>query len=116
MDYYHIYCDLKTGVKDIDFTDGVHAWLGRLAEDGLIAGYRLTRRKLGLAHPSLPEWHIVLETEDLAQLDRAFQAAASRAAPYEGLHCAVNSKVESVFFGLYRDFPDAVRQRGEEEF
>lgn len=116
MDYYHVYCDLKPGVKDTEFADSLHAWLGRLADEGRIAGYRITRRKLGLAHPSLPDWHIVLETEDLAQLDRAFHAAASRAEPYEGFHHAVNSKVESVFFGLYRDFPDPGRQRGEEKF
>ena len=116
MDYYNIYCTLKPGVADTDFTDGLANYLGKLQEDGRIAGWRVTRRKLGLAHPNLPEWHIVVETEDMAQLDRAFQAAASRAEPYEGFHHAVNSKVESVFFGLYRDFPDPVRQRGEEKF
>ena len=40
----------------------------------------------------------------------------SRSEPVEGFHHAVNSLVTDVFFALYRDFPDPVRQRGEEKF
>ena len=59
---------------------------------------------------------ILLETEDLTQLDRAFNHVASRGGAVEGLHHSVNSLVEDVFFALYRDFPDPVRKRGEEKF
>jgi hypothetical protein len=34
----------------------------------------------------------------------------------ESFHHAVNSLATDVFFALYRDFPDPVRQRGEEKF
>lgn len=62
------------------------------------------------------EFHLTLDTEDLAQLERAFAHVAARAEPVESFHQAVNSKVRDVVFALYRDFPDAVRVRGEERF
>lgn len=116
MDHYHVWCNLKDGVRDLDFAERVHAYLGHLKDAALIAGYRLSRRKLGLGPASLPEFHIVIEVEDLAQLDRAFGRVAARTDPVEGLHHAVNSLVTDARFALYRDFPDAVRERGEEKF
>lgn len=116
MDLYHVFCDLKPGVGDLEFTDKVHAYLGALRDDGLIAGYRVSRRKLGLGLPGIPEFHICIETEDLAQLEAAFKAVSTRADPIEGLHHAVNSLVQNAVFGLYRDFPDPQRRRGEERF
>lgn len=116
MDHYHAWCNLKVGVKDTEFADRVHAYLGHLKEGGAIAGYRLTRRKLGLGPAHLPEFHIIIEVEGLAQLDKAFEQVASRTDPAEGLHHAVNSLVTDVSFALYRDFPDIARVRGEEKF
>ncbi len=116
MDIYHAWCNLKDGVKDTDFTDNVHAYLGHLKQEGMIAAYRLTRRKLGFGAPGLPEFNIMIEVEGLAQLDQAFGHVASRADPAEGLHHAVNSLVTDAVFALYRDFPDPVRKRGEEKF
>lgn len=116
MDYYHIWCGLKDGVKDTDFSDAVHAYFAHLKSEGLIAGYRITRRKLGLGPPQLPEWNLIIETEGLAQLDEAFSTVSSRADPVEGFHHAVNSLVDNVFFALYRDFPDPGRKHGEERF
>ena len=116
MNVYHIWCNLKDGVRDTEFTDRVARYLGHLQEQGLIAGYRITRRQLGLGPPHLPEFHLTVETEDLAQLDKAFSHVASRGEPVESFHHAVNSLVCDTFFALYRDFPDAVRVRGEEKF
>lgn len=116
MDVYHIWAGLKPGTRDMDFAEAVHGYLGHLKGEGRIAGYRLTRRKLGLGHPNLPEWHITIDFEGLAQMDEAFGAVSARTDPVEGLHHAVNSKVEGVFFALYRDFPDEGRRTGEERF
>ncbi|MDH3594754.1 MAG: hypothetical protein OEU09_03370 [Rhodospirillales bacterium] len=116
MNVYHIGCNLKGGVRDAEFTDRAARYLGHLREQGLIAGYRITRRQLGLGPPHLPEFHLTVETEDLAQLDKAFSHVASRGEPVESFHHAVNSLVCDTFFALYRDFPDAVRVRGEEKF
>ncbi len=116
MNVYHIWCNLKEGVRDTEFTDGVVRYSEHLKAEGLIAGYRITRRQLGLGPAQLPEFHLTLDTEDLAQLERAFAHVASRAEPVESFHHAVNSKVRDVVFALYRDFPDAARVRGEEKF
>ena len=116
MDLYHIWCDLKPRTGDLVFSEKIDAYLGHLKEQGLIEGFRLTRRKLGLGAPGLGEFHIVIETRDLAQLDAAFHHVAGRREPVEGFHFGVNSLVANATFALYRDFPDPVRHAGEEKF
>ncbi|HEY7608899.1 MAG TPA: DUF6614 family protein [Alphaproteobacteria bacterium] len=116
MDLYHIWCDLKPGQSDLDFAEHVGRYLGKLKAEGLIAGYRLGRRKLGFGIPGLGEFHVEIETKDLAQLERAFQTVSTRADPVESLHHAVNSRVENFKAALYRDFPDPHRRKGEEKF
>jgi len=64
----------------------------------------------------LPQWHITLHFESMAQMDRAFARVSSRADPVESFHHAVNSKVQDIFFALYRDFPDSGRVKGQEKF
>ena len=103
-------------MKDAELADAVTAYLDHLKAQGRLAGYRLTRRKLDLGHPSLPEWNILMEFDDLAQLDTAFKSVSGRAGPVEAFHHAVNSKVDEVMFALHRDFPDPQRKRGEEKF
>ena len=116
MDVYHIWCSLKDDVGDLEFALAARAYLEHLKTSGVVAGYRVTRRKLGLGPPQLPEWHITLDFETLAQLDNAFARVSSRADPAESFHHAVNSKVKDVFFALYRDFPDPGRVTGQEKF
>ncbi len=116
MNIYHIWCDLKPGVADLTFTEKVSAYLGHLKDQGLIEGFRVTRRKLGLGAPGLGEFHLMVEVRDLAQLDSAFARVAGRREPVEGLHFGVNSLVTNATFALYRDFPDPGRHAGEERF
>ena len=116
MDIYHIFASLKPGVSDMAFAKAVGAYLDGLKQDGKLASWRLMRRKLGFGPKEMGEFHIMLEVENLAQLDEAFSLVATRAGGVEERHHAVNSLVESVTFALYRDFPDPVRQVGEERF
>lgn len=116
MDLYHVWGDLKPGMDDVQFAINLKGFLGRLREQGKIASFRITRRKLGLGPPDLGDFHIMIETKDMAQLDAAFQHVATRAGEVEQQHFAVNSMVQNVRFALYRDFPDPVRETGEEEF
>jgi hypothetical protein len=116
MDLYHIWCDLKPGERDVAFAEHVGRYLGKLKADGLIVGFRLTRRKLGFGVLGLGEFHIMIETTDLAQLERAFQTVSTRSEPVESLHQAVNSRVQNFTAALYRDFPDPRRRTGEEKF
>ena len=116
MNIYHIWCNLKDGVGDFEFVEKAESYLDHLRDQGLIEGYRITRRKLGLSPSHLAEFHVMLELRDMAQLDQAFDQVAARVDPVEAYHHGVNSLVKDVSFALYRDFPDPVRQRGEERF
>lgn len=116
MDHYHVWCNLRRDAEDVAFCEQVDAYLGALREQGLIEGHRVTRRKLGLGPPELGEFHIVIDVRDLAQLDRAFESVSTRSGAIEGLHARVNQLARDLTFALYRDFPDAGRVRGEEQF
>jgi hypothetical protein len=111
VDHYHIWCDLREGVRDLALVDAVHAMLGHLKSEGKLESYSIARRKLGFGPDAIGEWHIDIVTKDLAQLDQAFNYVSPRAGEMEKLHAAVWSKVANFKSGLYRDFPDANRVR-----
>jgi hypothetical protein len=116
LDIYHVWCNLKPGVHDMEFVDSVRTYLERLRQERQLHAYRITRCKLGFRPPQLREFHITLEFQDMTQMQAAFDTVSSRTDPVESFHQAVNSKVQDVFFALYRDFPDAKRVRGQEKF
>ncbi|HEX5007143.1 MAG TPA: DUF6614 family protein [Hyphomonadaceae bacterium] len=106
MDVYHIWCDLKDGREDKAFAAAIAAYLDHHKAGGRIESWRLQRRKLGFGPQGLGEFHVMIETKDLAQLEKAFRAAAERSGEVEKLHAAVYSRVTNAKFGLARDFPD----------
>ena len=116
MDVYHVWCDLKPGVGDLAFAEAVARYMGRLTDGGMIAGWRLTRRKLGLAPAELGDFHLMIEVKDLRQLEDAFEHVSTRREPIEGVHFGLNSLVVNARFALYRDFPDPHRHHGDEKF
>lgn len=110
MQHYHMWVDLKDSHQDLEFVAAVRAWLGHLQKDGRIERFSVARRKLGFAPDGFGEFHVCVFTDDLAQLDRAFDLAATRDGPTEELHRAVYSRVTNFKAALYRDFPDAGRK------
>ena len=42
MDIYHAWCDLKPGVGDIAFAEGVGKYMGHLKQQGLIQSFEFT--------------------------------------------------------------------------
>jgi hypothetical protein len=116
MDIYNAWFDLKAGVSDVEFADRLKTYMDALKNDGLMQDWRLTRRKLGLSAAPVGEFHLMMEFSNLAQLDSAFNRVGSRREPIEGVHFGVNSLAQNVQFALYRDFPDAIRHRGDEKF
>ena len=81
MDLYHIWFNLKDGVSDTEFAESAATYLEHLKARGALAGFRITRRKLGLGPPQLPQWHIMLDFENMAQMDSAFERVAARVDP-----------------------------------
>ncbi len=111
MNYYEIWCNLKDSRKDLEFADNLGKLLARLRDSGAIAGYRLTRRKLGFGPPELGEFHVSIAVENLSQLDAAYGLLVPRAGDEESLHARVYSAVTDFRAALYRDFPDPERAR-----
>jgi hypothetical protein len=111
MNYYHLWCNLKNGHNDLTFCSALDQYLGLLKAKGLIVGFRLSRRKFGFGPADLGDFHVVIETNDLGQLDAAFSLVAVRSGELEDAHRAVYSAVTDLKTALYRDFPDPQRAR-----
>jgi hypothetical protein len=111
MDHYVTWCDLRPGVKDLDFADAVAALLGHLQQAGHVESWSLQRRKLGFGPRELGDFAVDIRTRDLAQLEAAWDAMTPRTGELERLHGAVWSKVTNLKTALYREFPDANRAR-----
>src|SRR3954470_6503741 len=103
MDIYNAWFDLKSGVSDAEFSDRLAAYMDSLKNEGLMQGWRLMRRKLGLSAAPVGEFHLMMEFTGMAQLDHALGGAARRREPVESVHFGVNSLVQNVQFALYRD-------------
>lgn len=106
MDIYHVWCDLKSGSSDSEFAKRLGVFLDDLKSDGRIESWRLTRCKLGLSPDGMPEFHIMIETNNLDQLDKAFKSLAPKAGESHERHFSANSMVQNLKFALYRDWPD----------
>lgn len=111
MDYYEIWFDLKDSSLDLQFTEHLGHYMEHLQSEGLITGWRLKRRKLGLGPGELGEFNVTIETRDLTQLEAAFQRVGTRQGKVESFHSKVYKAVNNLKFGLYRDFPDSFRGR-----
>jgi hypothetical protein len=108
MDIYHVWFDLKSGTDEGDLAVGMRGFLDYMQSENLIESWRLMRCKLGLRPDDVREFHIMIETKDLAQLDEAFKSAAARTGKTDALHFSANAMAANVKFGLFRDWPDAL--------
>ena len=109
MQIYHIWLDIAPDVTDLEFTSVLNDFLEKLRTDDLIRNFRITRRTLGLGLPELGEFHITVESDDMAQLDRAFTRMTKREGELEDAHVNMNKHARNLRFALYRDFPDKNR-------
>ncbi|WP_109464831.1 DUF6614 family protein [Albibacillus kandeliae] len=109
MNLYCCQITLRDDAKALAFAKAVDDWMGFLKARGVIASWRLLRRKLNLASDSFRDFLLEIEVEDLAQLDRAFRLAGTHDEEVETLHNAVHGLVAEAAFALYRPFPDPER-------
>ena len=116
MDIYHVWADKEGDISDIDWTSNMRAFLDQLVEEHKIESFRITRCKLGFRSiQDLPEWHIMIETKNMSQLENAFHRVAKPDSyPLDEIDGKVDEKHKSFnqFVGdniqhaLYRDWPD----------
>lgn len=110
-DIYHIWADKKKGITDLDFANNMRNFLQRLVDEKKMVSFRITRCKLGFRSiQDLPEWHIMMEFDGLAQLDEAFGRVVPRQGDMEKAHVSFNKFVEdNIQHALYRDWPDNIK-------
>jgi hypothetical protein len=109
MNLYHCMIELRQDAKALAFAAACDAWLGHLQGRGVIVGWRLLRRKLGLASGPHTDFLLEIEVEGLAQLDNAFLALA-RGEEEERRYAQVHAMILRAEVGLYRPFPDPTQR------
>jgi hypothetical protein len=108
MDIYHIWADKKGDLSDSDWVNNMKSFLDQLVEEKKMVSYRITRCKMGFRSiQDLPEWHIMMEFRNMAQMDEAFQRVAPLSGELETKHRSFNQFVsDNIQHALYRDWPD----------
>jgi hypothetical protein len=87
----------------------MRGFLDHLITEGKMQSYRITRCKMGFRSMDIPEWHIMMEFTDMAQMDRAFQRVAPLKGELETKHQSFNQFVSgNIQHALYRDWPDII--------
>ena len=107
-DIYHIWCNPKEGVDAAEFADKIKIFLGELVKAGKQESFRVMRMKLGFRSMDLPDFHIMMETKNMQQLDDAMSMVGRRTGELEGHHVSMNRLVDiaTIQHALYRDYPD----------
>ena len=109
-DIYHIWADHKEGVDSYDFAKKMRKFLDGLVHMGRMKSYRLTRSKLGFRSMDMPEFHIMMEFDNMQQLDDAMTSVVRNEEHIETEHVGFNHLVDSdtIQHFLYRDYPDDI--------
>ncbi|MBT9245371.1 hypothetical protein KM031_16100 [Gemmobacter fulvus] len=112
MNLYHCMIELKSDARALAFAVAVDAWLGHLQTAGLIGGWRLMRRKFGLASGLHTDFLLEIEVEGFAQLDAAFAALGGSDDTALRRYDQMHQMIVRLDVGLYRPYPDpAQRER-----
>ncbi len=115
-DIYHIWADHKQGVDSYDFANKMRKFLNGLVSMGRMKSYRLTRSKLGFRSMNMPEFHIMMEFDNMQQLDDAMTSIIRNEKDIDESHISFNQLVdkETIQHFLYRDFPDELTETKEQ--
>ena len=106
MDIYHVWCDKKGDIGDLQWVTNMKSFLDHLVTEGKMISYRITRCKMGFRSMDIPEWHIMMEFTDMAQLETAFKRVAPLSGDLETKHKSFNQFAENLQHAYYRDWPD----------
>ena len=107
-DIYHIWADHHKDVDAYDFAKKMRKFLDGLVEMNKMKSYRLTRSKLGFRSMDMPEFHVMMEFNNMQQLDDAMTSILRNEKNIDESHVSFNQLVnkETIQHFLYRDFPD----------
>ena len=110
MDIYHIWCEKSSDISDLDWVNNMKGFLDHLVTENKMVSYRITRCKMGFRSiADMPEWHIMMEFNDMAQMDSAFKRVAPLEGELETKHKSFNQFVSgNIQHALFRDWPDSL--------
>jgi hypothetical protein len=107
-DLYTIWANKEGDISDIDFVNNMRGFLQHLVDEGKMLSFRITRCKMGFRSVAdMPEWFIIMEFKDMAQIDAAFHRVAPLKGELEDKHRSFNQFVAGdIQHALWRDYPD----------
>ena len=107
-DIYHIFADHNENVIAKEFAIKMRKFLDQMVGMGRMNSYRLTRAKLGFRSMNLPEFHIMMEFDNMQQLDDAMTSVIRNEQNIDEAHIGFNQLVntDTIQHFLYRDYPD----------
>jgi hypothetical protein len=107
-DLYTIWADKEDNISDIDWVAGMRRFFDHLVAEDRMLGYRITRCKMGFRSiADMPEWMIIMEFRDMAQMELAFKRVAKKEGELEEKHQSFNQFVSgNIQHALFRDWPD----------
>jgi hypothetical protein len=110
MDIYHIWCEKSSDISDLNWVNNMKSFLDHLVTENKMVSYRITRCKMGFRSiADMPEWHIMMEFNDMAQMDSAFKRVAPLEGELESKHKSFNQFVSgNIQHALFRDWPDSL--------
>ncbi|WP_225026060.1 DUF6614 family protein [Xinfangfangia pollutisoli] len=106
MNLYHCLIELRPEARALAFAQAAQHWLDALQGQGLISGWRLMRRKFGLASGAHSDFLLEIEIPGLATLDAAFSALAMSDDDAQRRYDQMHGMIASAEVGLYRPYPD----------
>ena len=107
MDIYHIWADKSGDIPDTVWVNNMKEFLQHLVDEGKMESYRITRCKMGFRSMDIPEWHIMMEFQNMAQLDSAFDRVAPLEGELESKHRSFNQFVSgNIQHALFWDWSD----------
>ncbi|MFN3847555.1 MAG: DUF6614 family protein [Paracoccaceae bacterium] len=110
MNLYHCMIELRQDCRALAFAKATDGWMTLLQERGLILGWRLMRRKFGLASGTHPDFLLEIEISGLTALDTAFAALAAADEEAGRRYDQMHQMIAHVEVGLYRPYPDPTQR------
>ncbi|MDR7124992.1 DUF6614 family protein [Pseudotabrizicola sp. 4114] len=107
MNLYHCMIELRQDSRALAFAKATDGWMSYLKGQGLITGWRLMRRKFGLASGAHPDFLLEIEVPGMAALDDAFSALAAADDEASRRYDLMHQLIARVDTGLYRPYPDS---------
>lgn len=105
-DLYHIWANKKGELSDHEWVSGMKKFLNKLVDEKKMNSFRITRCKLGFRSiQDLPEWHIIMEFDNMSQLENCFATVDKKQGDLEKAHQSFNQFVaDDIQHALYRDW------------